>query len=101
MIALCALVAAACAVWSVSPISLLPPGIVAAADGHRARADARIARRPPKPLIGDAHATEYDYETLQTRAVLIATLATTEPGLECIAPPRRASTPATSPRPRR
>jgi hypothetical protein len=102
VIALCAVVAAFCAVWSVSSISLLPPGI-SPRQMDIAAADARIAVDRNKPLIGDGQATEYDYETIQARTVLVATLATTEPGLKEIA--RRAgidpddiaaSTPVTS-----
>jgi hypothetical protein len=84
VIALCAVVAAFCAVWSVSSISLLPPGL-SPRQMDIAAADARIAVDRNKPLIGDGQATEYDYETIQTRAVLVATLATTEPGLKEIA----------------
>lgn len=84
MIALCALVAALCAVWSVNAISLAPPGI-APRELDIAAATARVAVDRPKPLIGDALATEYDYETIQRRAVLVASLASTEPVLEFIA----------------
>ena len=70
VIALCALLATVCAVWSVSSISLLPPGI-SPRQMDIAAADARIAVDRNKPLIGDGQATEYDYETIQTRAVLV------------------------------
>jgi hypothetical protein len=84
VLALCALVAAACAVWSVCTISLLPPGIAPRALDIGA-ATARIAVDRPKPLIGDALAKEYDYETIQVRAVLVASLASTQPALAFIA----------------
>ena len=78
VIALCTAVASVCAIWSVSTITLLPPS-VSPRQMDIAAATARVAIDRPKPVIGDDHATEYDYETLQTRAVLIATLASTEP----------------------
>ena len=78
VIALCTAVASVCAIWSVSTITLLPPS-VSPRQMDIAAATARIGIDRPKPLIGDDHANEYDYETLQTRAVLIATLASTEP----------------------
>ena len=84
MIALCAMVATVCAVWSVCTISLAPPG-VALRQMDVAAAHARIAVDRPKPLIGDDRATEYDYETLKTRAVLTASLAPTQPVLAYIA----------------
>ena len=60
VVALCALIAAVCAVWSVSTISLAPPGI-APRELDIGAATARVAVDRPKPLIGDADATEYDY----------------------------------------
>ena len=84
VIVLCTAVASVCAIWSVCTISLLPPS-VSPRQMDIAAASARIAIDRPKPLIGDDGATEYDYETLQTRAVLIATLASTEPAVDYIA----------------
>ena len=84
VIALCTAVASVCAIWSVCTISLLPPS-VSPRQMDIAAASARIAIDRPKPLIGDDRATEYDYETLQTRAVLIATLASTDPAVAYIA----------------
>ena len=88
VIALCAVVAAVCSVWSVCTISLAPPGI-APRELDIGAATARVAVDRPKPLIGDADATEYDYETIAKRAVLIASLASTRPVVEFIA--RRAT----------
>ena len=87
-LALCTVVAAVCAVWSVNAISLAPPGI-APRQLDIGAATARIAVDRPKPLIGDADATDYDYETIAVRAVLVASLASTQPALEFIA--RRAA----------
>ncbi len=84
LIALCAAVATACAIWSVCTISLAPPGI-SPRQMDVAAATARLAVDRPKPLIGDDQATEYDYETLVTRSVLVATLASSEPVLDYIA----------------
>jgi len=83
-IALCTVVAAVCAVWSVSTFSLAPPGI-APRQLDIGAATARVAVDRPKPLIGDADATEYDYETIAMRAVLIASLASSPPAVEFIA----------------
>ena len=84
VLALCMAVASVCAIWSVCTVSLFPPS-VAPRQMDIAAATARIAIDRPKPLIGDDHATDYDYETLQTRAVLLATLASTGPVAEYIA----------------
>jgi hypothetical protein len=83
-LALCTLVAAGCAVWSVSTISLSPPGVQPRAMDI-ASAAARMSVDRPKPLISDALAKDYDYETLMRRSVLVATLASTQPALERIA----------------
>jgi hypothetical protein len=84
VIALCGLIAAACAVWSVSAISLAPPGIAPRALDIAAAAT-RVSVDLPAPLAADGLATEYDYETIQRRTVLVATLATAEPAIEIIA----------------
>ena len=84
VVALCGLIAVACAVWSVSSISLAPPGI-APRQLDIAAAAARASVDLPAPLAADGLATEYDYETIQRRTVLVATLATAEPALEVIA----------------
>jgi hypothetical protein len=80
----CALVAAVCAIWSVNSISLSPPGIEPRAVDVAAAATRVLVDRP-SPLISNALATEYDYETIQKRAVLVANLASSEPALEFIA----------------
>lgn len=102
VVALCAAVAAVCAVWSVNTISLSPPGVTPR-QLEIAAAAARVTVDRPNPLIGDGLATEYDYETIHRRTVLVATLATTPPALEHIARHARldrddivATTPVTS-----
>ena len=83
-LALCTLVAVVCAIWSVNGISLAPPG-VQPREMDIASAAARMSVDRPSPLISDALATEYDYETIMRRSVLVATLASTQPVLERIA----------------
>ena len=83
-LALCTLVAAVCAIWSVNTISLAPPG-VQPREMDIASAAARMSVDRPSPLTSDALATEYDYETIMRRSVLVATLASTQPALERIA----------------
>ena len=83
-LALCTLVAVVCAIWSVNSISLAPPG-VQPREMDIASAAARMSVDRPSPLISDALATEYDYETIMRRSVLVATLASTQPVLERIA----------------
>jgi hypothetical protein len=84
VVALCALIATFCAFWSVNSISLAPPGFTARPLDVSAAAT-RVAVDRHKPLIADGLATEYDYETIQGRTVLVATLATTGPAMEHIA----------------
>jgi hypothetical protein len=83
-LALCTLVPAVCAIWSVNTISLAPPG-VQPREMDIASAAARMSVDRPSPLTSDALATEYDYETIMRRSVLVATLASTQPALERIA----------------
>jgi hypothetical protein len=84
VVALCAAIATLCAVLSVNTVTLSPPGLQPRAMDISAAAT-RVSVDRPSPLIGDALATEYDYETIQRRAVLLATLGSTEPVLEHIA----------------
>jgi len=84
VLALCVAFAALCAILSVNTVSLSPPGIEPRAMDIAAAAT-RVSVDRPSPLIGDALATEYDYETIQRRAVLLATLGSTPPVMDRIA----------------
>jgi len=84
VLALCGAIATLCAVLSVNTLSLSPLGIQPRAMDIAAAAT-RISVDRPSPLIGDALATEYDYETIQRRAVLLAGLGSTAPVMEHIA----------------
>ena len=81
---MCALVAGCCAAWSVTAVSLAPPGIEARQVAVAAAAT-RLSIDRPSPLISDALATDYDLETLQKRADLLASLGSTSPALARIA----------------
>ena len=91
VVGLCAAIALACAVASVTHVSLFPPSLEQR-DLTVAAATARIAVDLPKTLVNDPLATEAEFQNVQRRAILIANLMTGDAAMEQIA--RRAGVPA-------
>lgn len=84
VIGLCALTASLAAVWSVCTIGLLPPSVTPR-ELDVAAASTRIAVDRPRLLISDALATDYDYESIHKRTVLLGHLVTGAPAMEHVA----------------
>lgn len=84
VIGCCALIATACAIASVSHVSLLPPKL-SSRTIDIATASSRLSVDLRRPLLVDALANDGEYQALHRRAVLIGNLVSSAPVLERIA----------------
>jgi len=84
VIGLCAVIAFLSALWSIYSVGLLPPSVTPR-NIDVAAASTGLAVDRPRQLISDPLATEYDYESIHTRMVLLGSLMTSAPAMKYIA----------------